>query len=83
MSNFLNERFPVTCPNCGSTFNVKLRDVRNESTVRCPKGHLVRLLDEGNGVKQADKEFAGFERDMKRLERDMDREFRRMKRRLK
>jgi hypothetical protein len=83
MSDLMNERVPAVCPECGRSFNVRLRDVKYERTVHCPLGHSVKLVDEGDGVRHLDRELDRFERDMKRVERDMNREIRRLSRRLR
>ena len=80
MSDLMNERVAAVCPGCGSSFNVRLRDVKNEATVRCPSGHSVQLVDENDGVRQIDRETDKFDREVKRVQRDMDRQFRKLKR---
>jgi hypothetical protein len=49
----------------------------------CSLGRSVKLVDEGNGVRHLDRELDRFERDMKCIERDMNREIRRLSRRLR
>ena len=42
--------FDVDCPDCGSAVGVTIEDVAKQKTVRCRRGHSVKLLDEGGGA---------------------------------
>jgi predicted Zn finger-like uncharacterized protein len=43
------------CPDCGSSVRFTLDDVAKQRTVRCSRGHLVKLHDEGGGARKASK----------------------------
>ena len=55
------------CPDCGSSVGATLEDVANQRTVRCRRGHSVRLVDEGGGARKATTSIDDLERTLKRL----------------
>ncbi len=83
MSDLMKERVTVVCPGCGSTFNVRLRDVKNEAIVTCPRGHAVQLVDEDDSARHLDREMNKFDQEVKQVQRNMDRQFRKLKRKLR
>lgn len=66
-------KFDATCPDCGGRFSFSLEDVERQRTVRCPRGHQVRLQDEGGGARQARNAERKLEKSLKDLERTMRR----------
>ncbi len=66
MDGFMRARMNMSCPVCGSVLHATLDDVRRERTVRCPRGHEVRLVDKGNGAQRLDRELHKLDRTMRR-----------------
>lgn len=73
MSELMNQKVEVTCT-CGSRLRVTLRDVRYNRTVRCSRGHMIELHDEGGGVRRADRAMDDLDRSI----RDLNRRLRRL-----
>ena len=71
MSQFLRTRIGVACPVCGRSLSPTLEDVRQERTIWCPGGHDVKLVDQNDGVRRADRQIErqldDFTRKMRRL----------------
>jgi predicted Zn finger-like uncharacterized protein len=38
--------FDIECPECGTAVNVTLQDVGQRRTVRCRRGHSIKLEDQ-------------------------------------
>lgn len=49
------EKMETECPDCGGGVRFTLDDVAKQRTVRCSRGHLVKLQDEGGGARKASK----------------------------
>lgn len=43
------------CPDCGSALRFTLDDVAKQRTLRCSRGHLVRMQDQDGSAKEASK----------------------------
>lgn len=57
----------LKCPECGGKLPAKLADVAHGRTVRCNRGHAVKLKDEGGGARKADRATQGFEKALRDL----------------
>jgi len=66
MSGLMGARMNVSCPICGTGLYPTLEDVRMERTILCPRGHQVKLVDQGDGVRNFDRQFDDFARKMRR-----------------
>lgn len=69
MSELLKARIDIPCPRCGRKFNVTLRDLQSGRTATCPSGHRVKLREQGDGVRSADRAVDNFKRAIQRLNR--------------
>lgn len=49
-----SERLDFECPECGRAFKATLQDVIHGRTVRCPKSHSVKLVDEGGETRKVE-----------------------------
>lgn len=56
------------CPQCGGKLPVKLSDVANGRTVRCNRGHAVKLKDEGGGARKADRSLQNLDKAIGKLD---------------
>lgn len=61
------DKFDVDCPECGSKLQVSLDDVARQRTVRCSRGHSVKLHDQGGGARKASKALDDLEKSIKKL----------------
>lgn len=61
--------FDVDCPECGAKVGVDLEDVAKQRTVRCRKGHTIKLEDSGGGAKKAQKSINDLNKAIRRLEK--------------
>lgn len=57
----------LECPQCGGKLPAKLSDVAAGRTVRCNRGHTVKLEDEGGGARKADRATQDFEKALRDL----------------
>lgn len=63
------------CPDCGSRVLYSLEDVAQDRTVRCARGHVVTLKDEGGGAAEADKALRDLDKTLKGLSRTINIKF--------
>lgn len=56
----------LECPQCGGKLPAKLADVANGRTVRCSRGHTVKLED-GGGARKADRATQDFDKALRDL----------------
>lgn len=59
----------IDCPDCGGTIKTSLNAVAQEKTVRCSRGHSVRLRDEGRGARGTVRALNDLEKSLKKLGR--------------
>ncbi|NUO58988.1 MAG: hypothetical protein HOV78_20195 [Hamadaea sp.] len=57
----------IECPECGSKVGVSLEDVAKQRTVRCRKGHSIKLNDKGGGARKAQKALDDLDKKIRRL----------------
>ena len=58
------------CPECGAKVRVKLEDLAKGRTVRCPRGHLVKLEDVGGGAREAQKSLDDIEKSLRKIDKN-------------
>ncbi len=63
----MQDKIEMACPECGAKMRVSLDEIAQERTVRCPRGHSVKLQDEGHGVRKVTKALKDLEKTIKRL----------------
>jgi len=61
--------FDIECPECGAAVNVTLQDVGERRTVRCRRGHSIKLEDQDGGARKAQEALDDLDRAIKRLGR--------------
>lgn len=54
------------CP-CGATLKFTMTDVARGKTVRCPRGHSVKLVDDGGGARMAKKSMDDLDKSLSKL----------------
>lgn len=54
------------CPECGATLKFTMTDVARGKTVRCPRGHSVKLVD-GGGARRAKKSMDDLDKSPSKL----------------
>jgi len=63
----MNGKMEADCPSCGSKVRFTLDDVAKERTVRCSRGHSVKMQDEGGGARGASKALGDLDKALKRF----------------
>jgi transposase len=63
------DKMETKCPDCGGKVRFTLDDVASQRTVRCSRGHSVKLKDEGGGARKASKALSDLEKTLKKLGR--------------
>jgi hypothetical protein len=58
------DKIDIEC-NCGAQLQVSLEDIAKRRTVRCNRGHSIRLVDEGGGVGRATRSMDKFEQSLR------------------
>ncbi|MDP9381574.1 MAG: hypothetical protein M3Q29_15785 [Chloroflexota bacterium] len=57
MSDLMKAKVDFPCPECGVNMHSTLDEVRRRSTVRCPRGHQVELVDKGGELGKVNREL--------------------------
>jgi hypothetical protein len=68
-----DSKVDVPCPDCDRPITVRLRDISAGRTVSCPVGHRVKLVEEGDGIRQVDQAERKLNRTIDKLNRDLQR----------
>lgn len=63
----MTDKIETECPDCGSKVRFKLDDVAKQRSVRCSRGHSVKLQDKGGGARKASKSFSDLDKALKRF----------------
>lgn len=63
----MTDKMETECPDCGSRVRFTLDDVAKQRTVRCSRGHLVKLQDEGGGARKASKALSDLDMALKKF----------------
>lgn len=59
------DKMDTECPDCGSRVRFTLDDVAKQRTVRCSRGHTVKMRDEGGGARKASKALSDLDKALK------------------
>ena len=57
----------LKCPECGGKLPAKLSDVAAGRTVRCSRGHAVKLEDDGGGARKANRSLQDLDKALRNL----------------
>lgn len=63
----MSEKLETECPECGAKLRFELDDVARQRTVRCSRGHSVKLKDEGGGARKVSRALNDLEKALKRF----------------
>jgi predicted Zn finger-like uncharacterized protein len=63
----MTDKMDIECPDCGSRVRFTLDDVAKQRAVRCSRGHLVKLQDEGGGARKASKALSDLDMALKKF----------------
>lgn len=61
----MNDKFETECPDCDGRIRFTMDDVAKRRSVRCSRGHNVKLEDEGGTARRASKAMDGLDRALK------------------
>lgn len=61
------DKMETECPDCGAKLRLTLEDLARQRTVRCSRGHNVKLKDEGGGARKASKALSDLEKSLKKF----------------
>lgn len=59
----------LECPQCSATVKATFKDLADQRTKRCTKGHSVHLRDSGGGARKAKRALDDLEKNLRRLGR--------------
>lgn len=65
----MTDKMGMECPGCCAMLRFTLEDAARQPTVRCSRGHSVKLKNEGSGARKATQALSDFDRTLKRLGR--------------
>lgn len=66
--DILSNEIDLECTNCGNSVNVTLLDFKNNNSIKCHCGQLIKLEEDKVGsIKKLEKSINEFERSMKKL----------------
>ena len=63
----MTDKMESKCPDCGSRVRFTLDDVAKQRTVRCSRGHSVKMRDEGGGARKASKALRDLNKTLKKF----------------
>lgn len=63
----MTDKMEAECPDCGSKVPFTLDDVAKQRTVRCSRGHSVKMRDEGGGARKASKGLSDLDKALKKF----------------
>lgn len=63
----MSDKFETECPDCGGRVRMSLEDVARQRTVRCSRGHTVKLHDEGGGARRASSALGDLDKALRRF----------------
>lgn len=56
-----SDKMETECPDCGGKLRFTLDEVAGQRTVRCSRGHNVKLQDHGGGARRVSKALSDLE----------------------
>lgn len=65
----MTDKIETECPECGSRVRFTIDDVAKRRTVRCSRGHLVKVQDEGGSARKASKALSDLDRALRNFGR--------------
>lgn len=68
----MTDKISTECPDCGSTVRFTLDDVAMQRTVRCMRGHEVKMRDLGGGARKASKALNNLDDALKKFSKSED-----------
>jgi transposase len=63
----MTDKIETECPDCGGRVRFTVDDLAKQRTVRCSRGHLVKLQDEGGGARKASKALSDLDMALKKF----------------
>jgi DNA-directed RNA polymerase subunit RPC12/RpoP len=63
----MSDKIEIDCPDCGAKLRFTLDDLAKQRSVRCSRGHNVKLQDEGGGARKAAKSLSELEKKLKKF----------------
>ncbi len=57
--------FDIDCPECGTSIGVDIDDVAKARTVRCRRGHQIKLKDSGGGARKVNNAMSDLDKKLK------------------
>lgn len=61
------DKIEIECPECGNRVRFTLDDVAKQRAVRCSRGHVLKLHDQGSGARNASNALANLDKALKRF----------------
>lgn len=61
----------IDCPECGAKIKTTIGAVAAQKTVRCRRGHHVKLIDEGRGMRSAKRSLDNLDKAINKLPKNM------------
>jgi predicted Zn finger-like uncharacterized protein len=59
-----------SCPECGAKFRLRMEDLAKGRTVHCPRGHSIKLLDDGGGAHKAQDALDDLEKSLRKIDKN-------------
>ena len=63
----MTNKLETVCPECGGKVRFTLDDVAKQRTLRCSRGHSVKMQDEGGGARKASKALNDLDKALKKF----------------
>lgn len=63
----MDDKIEADCPDCRSQVRFTLEDASRQRTVRCSRGHRVKIQDEGGNARRASQVQRDLDRALKRF----------------
>ncbi len=67
MEDSMSDKLETECPDCGGRVRMSMEDIARQRTVRCARGHAVKLKDEGGGVRKVVGALGDLDKALKRF----------------
>lgn len=63
----MTDKIETACPDCGGKVRFTLEDAGAQRTVRCSRGHSVKLHDQGGGARKMTKALDDLDKTLKKF----------------